>query len=303
VDKWIDRCLETLYKYTDKGSFYVYIIDQTILGLDATRLRNTYANLMVIRTPKSDYHYTGNLGHSQGSNLGIRLVETPYFTLLNDDVEFINKGWWQGVLDTFDRVQEATPDRPALLVNVGSLKLPDWSLGRASGNDFYILPHKKDYSQEDWDFLVNEDHYINEHLTLHPGSVIDGINLYCSVADTKKFLDVGMLDDRYFPGNANDYDYSCRAYMRGYRCVGTTLSWVYHHWSVTFHSNEDMQALDIPEIRNGDLNEKWGDRLDIWGVRCPECRDAMRTEDNKTAYCPKHPAEFYDIPQSKISPL
>src|SRR5437016_2525907 len=94
----IDRCIETLYKYTEP-MFYVFIIDQTMNGLDSTALRNKYKNLMVIRTPKSDVHYTGNLGFAQATNLGIQLVSTPYFMMCNDDVEFIHKGWWKGVMD------------------------------------------------------------------------------------------------------------------------------------------------------------------------------------------------------------
>src|SRR5579864_3647836 len=90
VPRFIDRCLETLYRYTERNTFYVYIIDQTIDGLDIN-LRNRYHNLMVIRTPLTETHYTGNMGHSQGTNIGIRLVDTPYVTTLNDDVEFINK--------------------------------------------------------------------------------------------------------------------------------------------------------------------------------------------------------------------
>src|SRR3990167_5223226 len=91
----VGRMLETLYEYTEP-MFYVYIIDQTARGLDSTALRNKYKNLMVIRTPKSDIHYTGNLGFAQANNLGIRLVDTPYFLMLNDDVELIHPAWWDG---------------------------------------------------------------------------------------------------------------------------------------------------------------------------------------------------------------
>lgn len=302
VPDYIERCLVTLYRYTQQGSFYVIIIDQTIVGLDPTKLRNTYENLMVIRTPRSDVHPTGNLGHSQATNLGIRLAETPYVTLLNDDVEFVSGKWWEGVMDTFTKVEEQTPDRPAIMVNPASIKLPDWSVGRQSGDDFYILPYKEDYTEQDYDDLVNTPHYINEHLTLVPGSVIDGVNLYCSVCDTKKLLEVGLIDDFWFPGNANDYDLSCRAGMYGYRCIGTTLSWVYHHWSVTFHSEEEMRALDIPKLRHGDLRDKWDDSLDIWGVKAP-CGEVYRTKDGITAICPKHPDEIYNIPQNTYIPL
>lgn len=299
----IYRCLETLYKYTE-DNFYVYLIDQSIQGLD-TNLRDKYKNLTIIRTPKSNLHQTGNLGHSQATNLGIQLAQTPYVTLLNDDVEFINSKWWQGVIDTFDKVEKATPTRPALLVNVASIKLPDWSVGRPKGEDHYILPYKEEYSGEDWRHLVNEAHYINEHLTIQPGSVIDGINLYCSVVDTKRLLKVGLIDEYFYPGSANDYDLCCRASMFGYRCVSSTLTWVFHHWSKTFENEEQMGLLVQDELKHLDLKDKWGDRFDLWGVRCSrkDCDEILHTEDGIKAVCSKHPEEVYAMPENTVVPL
>lgn len=302
----IERCLETLYKYTP-DNFYVYIIDWSADGIDMS-LREKYKNLMIIRTPRTDVHYTGNLGHSQATNLGIQLVQTPYVTLLNDDVEFVHEGWWQGILDTFTKVEIATPTRPALLVNAASIKLPDWSVGRPKGEDHYILPYKDEYTTDDWRFLIDEPHYVNEHLTIQPGSVIDGINLYCSVVDTRKLLRTGLLDELFYPGNANDYDLCARASMFGYRCVGTTLSWVYHHWSVTFQSIEDetgMRALVQDELKHGDLREKWDERFDLWGVRCglEDCDEIMHTNDGIKAVCPEHPDQVYAIPENTVAPL
>lgn len=264
----IERCLDTLYRNTPPN-FYVYVIDQTVDGIDSNRLRNKFKNLMIIRTPKSDVHTTGNLGFAKATNLGIQLVDTPYFTMCNDDVEFINRKWWWGVMDTFTKVAEATPDRPAVLVNPASTKLPDWSVGRPKGEDHYIIPYKKKYSQEDWDFLVNEDHYVNEHLTIAPGSVIDGVTMYCSVFDTRKFLEVGMLNEKFYPGGGEDYDWNCRSNIHGYRCVGTTLSWVFHHWSISMSSMSEEEAIK-KELRQENLvwnnnNELWGEGFDVWG--------------------------------------
>jgi GT2 family glycosyltransferase len=300
----IERCLETLYKYTEPN-FYVIIIDQSKKGIDMS-LRERYKNLMIIRTPLSDVHYTGNLGHSQATNLGVSLAQTPYVTLLNDDVEFVHSGWWQGVLDTFDKVASATPERPAMMVNVGSIKLPDWSVGKPKGEDHYILPYKKEYSDEDWRHLIDEDHYVNEHLTIKPGSVVDGVNLYCSVVDTKKLLEVGLLDEYFHPGMANDYDLGCRASMFGYRCVGTTLSWVFHHWSKTFEAlqeEDDVKSLAIPELYHGDLREKWGDRFDLWGVRCTQCDSILHTNDGVRAFCLKNDGEVFAMPETTFAPL
>lgn len=303
----IERCLETLYKYTD-NIFYCYVIDQTVNGLDSTKLRNQYKNLMIIRTPKSDVHHTGNLGFAQATNLGISLVQTPYFMMLNDDCEMIHVAWFDGVMETFTKVEKATPERPAVIVNPSSLKLPDWSVGLPAGQDHYILPYKTEYTDEDWDFLINEPHYVNEHLEIMPGSVIDGVTMYASVCHTQRFLEIGMLNERYFPGSGEDYSFSCRASMIGYRCVGTTLSYVYHHWSATFkalHEEADVKSLMIPELAWNQTNEEWGDGFDIWGVKCSECGSNMRcpANDKTVAYCPKHPDTPYVMPEPTIAPL
>ncbi len=303
----IERMIETLYAYTEP-IFYLFVIDQTVRGIDATRLRDKYKNLMVIRPPKSDVHYTGNLGFAQATNLGIQLVQTPYFMMCNDDVEFIHKGWWQGVLDTFEKVDTATPARPAVIVNPSSIKLPDWSVGLPSGEDHYIMPYKEKFTDADWDWLINEPHYVNQHMTIQPGSVVDGVTMYASVCDTKRFLDIGLLDERYFPGSGEDYDYSCRASMMNYRSVGTTLSYVFHHWSKSFKAvqeEDEVRSLMIPELSWNGTDEKWGDGFDIWGVKCPKCSSGMRCpkDNSKIAVCPKHPDEIYQMPESTIVPL
>lgn len=296
--------LETLYKHTEH-MFYVYLIDQSVRGVDATRLRNKYKNLMVIRTPKSDVHYTGNLGFAQATNLGIQLVQTPYFMMLNDDVEMVHPMWWSGVMETFRMVEKATPSTPAVIVNPASIRLADWSVGHPAGEDFDIIPYKQDYTDEDWRHLTKDEHYVNKHLTIKPGSVIDGVTMYASVCDTQKFLEIGLLDEQYFPGGGEDYDYSCRARMHGYRCVGTTLSWVWHHWSSSFKSlrdEDEMQQLKIPEISWNHNHGKWGDNFDIWGYRCTKCKEIMLTKDGVTATCPKD-GTTYRMPESTTAPL
>lgn len=308
----IDKCLDSLYKNTEKNSFYVYIIDMSVRGIDSTALRNKYENLMVIRSPKTEVHHTGNLGFAQATNLGISLVQTPYFTMLNDDVEFINNKWWQGILDAFDKIAVESPDRPAMMVNPASIRLADWSVGRPDGEDFDIIPYKEEYTEEDWQHLVNDEHYINQYLTIKPDSSIDGVCMYCTVVDTKKFLEVGFLDEHYFPGSGEDYDYSCLAYMHGYRCIATTKSWVFHHWSSTFRAlraeKEEVKSLQIPELNWNQNHEKWGTRFDIWGIRCSKCpKDTAERmvvgENKKEAHCPIHPEETYTMPESVTMPL
>lgn len=322
----IERCLESFYANTD-NIFYFIVIDQSVKGMDMS-LRDKYKNLMIIRSPKTDVHYTGNLGFTQATNLGLTLAQTPYVMFLNDDCEMIHPAWWDGILETFEQVERATPSRPPMLVNLASVKLPDWSVGKPKGEDHYILPYKDKYTNEDWDFLVNQPHYVNEHLTIQPGSVIDGINLYGSVAMTKRLLEVGLLDEFWYPGGADDYDLCCRASMYGYRCVGTTKSWAFHHWSKSFEDDEQKVLLVQDELKHGNLEEKWGYRkdkdgeimhfpsdhekagepisnFDLWGIHCTQCNEILRISEDydNLAICPNHPNEKFEVPPITIMPL
>ena len=264
----IERALFTLYKNT-VPNFYVIVVDQTPHGLD-NNLRDRFKNLTLIRTPKTATHTKGNLGFSKANNLAISLVTTPYFTLANDDVEFIDRRWWGGVMKTFKVVAESTPDRPAMMVCPSSIRLPDWSVNRPSGDHFDTIPYKKKYSRDDYDHLVNDEHYVNENLTLKPGSVIDGVTFYCPVIETAKFLEVGFLNEKFFPGGGEDYDYNCRANMAGYRLVGTTMSWVWHWWSKSLSSEDALQLridLSEPKLNWNNNHELWGENFDIWGMK------------------------------------
>lgn len=256
----IERCLYTLYKNTPHN-FYVYVIDQSKHGIDRDII-DKYIHLYI-----RPYR---NLGFAKATNEGIKLVETKYFTMCNDDVEFMDKRWWKGVTDTFDKVNRETPEKPAVLVNPASAKLPDWSVGAPKGDDHYILPYRTVYSKEEYDHLLNDEHYINKYLTIKPDTVIDGVTMYCSVCDTEKFKEISMLNELFYPGGAEDYDWNARANMQGYRCVGTTLSWVFHHWSKSFKSiteKEDMQSLVDDSLRFGSHTEIWGKDFDVWGSK------------------------------------
>lgn len=300
----VEHCLDSLYQYTESGTFNVIIIDQTKKGLDVN-LRDRYRDLTVLRSPITEKFRTGNIGFQFANNLALKLTDTPYFCFLNDDVIFINDKWWQGVMDTFDMIDKSTPTRPALLVNVASMKLPDWSVGLPRGEHHYILPYKENYTDEDWDFLVNKEHFVNEHLTIKPGSVFDGINLYCSVTKTDVLRRIG-IDDFWYPGSAGDYCLSNLASMYSYRCVSTTLSWVYHHWSVTFaaiNEEEDIKELAIPELHHTDLREKWWVNFELWGTRCPVCEGILHTEDGILASCSEHKDQIYPIPQNVVETL
>ena len=286
----VEKCIETIYKYNKPDSFYIYFIDNTKDGIYDKVKGKIHLYFRANR----------NLGFSKSNNTAIRCVQTPYFTLINDDVELINSKWWQGILDTFDMVDKATPHKPCALATPSSIKLPDWSVGKPKGEHHYMIPYKENYTEEDWDSLISKPHYVNKHFTIQPGSVVDGVTMYCSVLKAEHFRRVGYLDERFNYGGGEDYDWSCRANMAGFRVVGTSLSYLYHHWSKSLESIKDYKELiDEDRVWNNN-NEKWGDNFDIWGRRCSICKEHMKIiKGTDYATCSKS-HEKYKIPNITI---
>jgi GT2 family glycosyltransferase len=274
---FIGKCLETLYKYTEKDSFYVYVIDQT----NSNEALEKYGHLAHFWI--KPYR---NLGFSKAVNTGIRLSQTPYITLLNDDVEFINSKWWQGILDTFDM------DDKIIAVNPMSPKEGSWGYGyrddnkdtwqpnekfvyegddklaiypkREDGTGFF---YKEEFDEDDWDFLLNRNPAWTKD------SLCDAIPMWCPVFKREAFEKIGIPDEKFFPGGGEDYDMNARAYSCAwpferdecdpeyhYRMVGTTKSWVWHHWGKS--KDEFMfHNLDEPYFNS---RERWNDLDQLW---------------------------------------
>ncbi len=267
---YIGKMLETLYKYTP-ANFNVIVIDQTI--------DNVAQNLCQDKVQLWIKSYR-NLGFAKAMNTGILLANTPYITLANDDLEFMNATWWQGIIDTF------AMDPRIIAVNPMSPKEGSWGYGYRDDNKETWQPngkyvtdetklsvypkkldgtgffYKENFSNEDYDFLLNHNPCWSKD------SMCDAIAMWCTVFKKEGLEEIGLLDERFYPGGGEDYDMCCRAYSREKRMVGTTKSWVWHHWG---KSKDDMAAKNPTDKmftwrpRWNANEEVWGDRFDVWG--------------------------------------
>ena len=191
-----------------------------------------------------------NLGFAKAVNMGIRLSDAKYVSCWNDDCECINKKWVEGIKETFDRYETA------LGVNPSSPRNP-----RASGAEpVDEWEYKEDFSDEEYDKLVKEH---------GKGHIIDGICTWATIFDREKLEKVaGVIpgkcwyDEYFYPGGGEDYSLNRQAYMtknsdnkmRGYRMLGTGLSYVWHWWYKT-KKEDGKEGVKYA----GDLwHKKWG---------------------------------------------
>lgn len=277
---FINRCLETLYKYTDMINNRVVVVDQTLNGLpDDKRVH------LKLRPHR-------NLGFSKSMNEGIihgLRWGSKYITCMNDDIEFIDSRWWRGIEETFKI------DPRILAVNPNSPREPGWGYGLDHGKYIDLIDYKEEFTAEDYNFLLAGDftqvreRIINSGnlseevkgnwqrgygLPSHKVGVIDAIATWCTVFKYDFFVKFGMFEEKYYPGGGEDYDMDARCYRDDFRMVGTTKSWVWHWWGSSKDCQEKVNDTGLPiidELRWGNGNELYppeknnGQSFDPWG--------------------------------------
>jgi len=227
------RCLETLYKYTPPN-FRVILIDQSEDPALYEKVKDK------VHLHIKSYR---NLGFAKAANTGIRISDTKFVTILNDDVEFLNMKWWPALESVFEKFPNAMAVNPA-------------SMRRLNG-----FIYKESYTDEEYQAMVDECSRVGEEIRPH-GIHIDGITPWCVTFYREELLKIGLFDESFFPGSGEDYDLQNRSYyhwkrgdiQRG-RWLGTSLS-VAWHWWLTTKKTQDIAKVFIDASNL--YKEKWG---------------------------------------------
>jgi len=276
---YIDRALYTLYKYTNMDKCRVIVVDQTLDGLKLNEKVH-----LVLRPHR-------NLGFSKSMNEGIihgLRWGSEYITCANDDVEFMNKAWWEGIVDTFKE------DERILAVNPMSPREPGWGYGLPHGEYIDLIKYKNEYTKKDYQYLLKGDFTkisskLPDSFPRHKTGVIDAIATWFTIFKKEFFEKIGLYEERYYPGGGEDYDINARCYRKGHRMVGTTKSWVWHWWGSSKDKVGDYKGKGLPvvdelrwmnpdelwppEKNNNQVMDPWGKYTDNNGDKIPMYRE------------------------------
>lgn len=278
---FITRMLDTLEKNTPPN-YDVIVIDQT--GSDKAYIENSKRVSLWIKSYR-------NMGFSKAMNTGIRLSDTKYITLANDDIEFMDMRWWSGIEETFQL------DPKIIAVNPMSPKEASWGYGHTVENHETWQPkegyaavddkagmvpiingvpfvYQESFSAQEYDLLLTQ------HPTWRDSACIDAIAMWCTVFKKTGLEEIGLLEERFYPGGGEDYDMNARAYSCGYptereecdpdfhrRMVATSKSWVWHHWGKSREQfKADTSAKIFASRAPWNSNESlWEPEFDVWG--------------------------------------
>ena len=211
-------------------------------------------------------HPIRNLGYAKASNEGIihgLHWNTPYICIANDDIEIMDKRWIDGIYQTFGMHKEIIGVVPMCP------RVAGWGYGVNYNPE--VLPYKEEYTPADYDYLLAGDFSNVPNLpknmpTNQKGNLVDGAAFIMPYFKREALLELGLLDEHFFPGSGEDYDMLARVYSHDYRLVSTAYSWVWHHWS---------RAKDL--FASGTLEDPYYKCRPYWN----EIGDLWRPEDNE----------------------
>ena len=285
-EKYLVRFLYTLYKFSEPDSFHVVLVDQIKGGVS----RNTWDQIkpwvhLYMHPPHYQFGYAK--AHNEAIIHGLHWG-SDIICVANDDIEIINSRWIDGINKTFaldERIVGVVPMSP---------RIPGWGYGRKENPD--ILPYKEEYTEADYDYLLNGDFSDKNLPETFPknikGNIIDGSIFIMPYFKKEVFEKIGLLDERYWPGSGEDMDFMARAYQKNMRIVSTSYSWIWHHLTKSkdlFASGELENEYYKPKHKQYWNNESeiWPKGFDAWGYK---------VIDGEKIMYPRVPEVFVDEP-------
>lgn len=201
-----------------------------------------------------------NLGFAKACNVGMRLADTEYVMLLNDDVEFIYDKWWEDLMKEF----EAMPG--AACINPHSIRNPK---GTGEVEDQYgfkdVLAGQR-YSPEEIEACRN----------IFGKARYNGICMFAPVFRLEALRRLGakegspygiaLLDESFGAGSGEDYDLCRRFGLADMACMGSARVIVWHYWGKTKNNmpKDELGMTNHGLIAAGykTMHDKWGPARD-----------------------------------------
>lgn len=234
------EAVESLYKFTPHNFKIIVIFNGTDADyVKAKELLGDKVHLWV--KPHR------NLGFGKSMNLGIRLADTEYVTLANDDVEVLYDTWWQETMALFAENPKLGGFNPHSFINK-----------RHTGDRAVQFEIKDEYTPEDIAAMKQVFHNERYYSGL--------ICTFFTICRKAMFDQIGLFDESFGLGSGEDYDLCVRATRAGYAMAGGSKVMVRHWWGGTkdnlpvdknFTSNYDLIAAG-----NQHMTRKWGPHSD-----------------------------------------
>jgi ubiquinone/menaquinone biosynthesis C-methylase UbiE len=176
-----------------------------------------------------------NLGFPAGCNQGISRARGSEILLLNNDT-IVTRNWLSGLRECLYSADD-----------VGAV-------GPVSNSCSYYQNVATDYKD-----LNEMQGFSDKYRAVNRGRWEERIKLigFCMLIKREIVDSVGLLDERFSPGNFEDDDYSFRIQQAGYRLLLCRDVFIHHYGSTTFKDDIEKSNSILQESENKFV-DKWG---------------------------------------------
>ncbi len=220
------QCIESIRQYTREGTYEIIVIDNcstdgTVEWLkEQTDIRTIFNN--------------ENVGFPKGCNQGIQIAKGENILLLNNDV-VVTKHWLDHLLVCLYSADD-----------IGAV-------GPVTNSASYHSTIPVSYTS------IDEMHaFASQYNVLDPNKWEERLKLigFCMLIKKEAIDKVGLLDERFTPGNFEDDDYSFRLRQAGYRLMLCKDTFIHHYGSVSW-KDDDSGYLKLLRDNQKKFEEKW----------------------------------------------
>nr|WP_157684556.1 glycosyltransferase [Cytobacillus praedii] len=225
--EYTKQCLESIRKYTDRDTYELIIIDNNSVD-DTKEWLLKQDDIRVIINKE-------NLGFPRGCNQGIEIAKGENILLLNNDV-IVTENWLSNMVNSLyseDRIGAVGP-----VTNSAAYYT-------AIPVEYSNLNEMHNFAQ---DFNKSDSEKWEERLKLIG---------YCMLIKRDVVDKIGLLDERFTPGNFEDDDYSVRIRQAGYKLLLCKDTFIHHYGSVSWKENISGYGELLSENEKKFM-EKWG---------------------------------------------
>ncbi|WP_435922714.1 glycosyltransferase [Paenibacillus sp. DYY-L-2] len=221
------QCIESIRRYTKQGTYELIVVDNCSSDGTQQWLKDQADVTSILNE--------SNLGFPKGCNQGIEISSGDTILLLNNDT-IVTENW---------------------LDNLTHCLYSDENIGAVScvtNSCSYAQTVPVSYTG------LDEMHYFSKNFNQSDSTKWEErLKLvgFCFLVKRAVIDQVGMLDERFTPGNYEDDDFSIRIRKAGYKLILCKDTFIHHYGSVSFGNN----AATFRKLLNENakkFEDKWG---------------------------------------------
>jgi len=221
-------CIESIREYTEKGTYEIIVVDNHSTDGTAEWLK-TQKDIKVILNDE-------NVGFPKGCNQGIEAAYRGNDILLLNNDTIVTPNW---------------------LSNLKKCLYSDnkiGAVGPVTNSCSYYQAIPTDYTNLNEMFKFAERFNVSDSTKWEQRIKLVG---YCMLIKRSVVEKVGLLDERFTPGNFEDDDYSLRIQEAGYKLFLCKDTFIHHFGSATFN-NIKLDYTRLIKENERKFKEKWG---------------------------------------------